>query len=307
MMPEALWPVAERDFVVTGEFGNSPGYYAQFGQLGHNGKDIGVWLGTPVYAMYDGEVVFEGWGQNHPWMGGIAGICVLLRHWWGYTGYAHLSATVVNIGQWVGKGQQVALSGDTSSSGAGSTGPHLHAETLPLAPNFLNGFAGRVNPASIAAFVGFAGTPSPAPVPAHSVPLIPERSPMLPVSGSSTALPQKIPADGRHHLLLRKDGKVTRKRNQFAAGPCEMTHRNVAIRATAKPGAVLTVSICRYDSDNSETVIDRVELPANERGVVRALIPVTEKLEAGQGLYLRVRATADATVTLYKFRGFKQR
>lgn len=135
------WPVDNPQ--VTGEWANSPDFYAQFGQAGHNGIDLGhVGVGTPVYAADDGVVDFEGWGQNHPWMGSIAGICVLLRHGWGYTGYAHLSNTVIDRGQSISRGQ---LIGHTGATGVG-TGPHLHFETLPGNPNFGNGFAGRVNP-----------------------------------------------------------------------------------------------------------------------------------------------------------------
>lgn len=138
----ALWYPLDNPRV-TGEFGNSPEFYAQFGQLGHNGIDYGyVGIGTPVYAADNGIVDFEGWGQNHSWMGSIAGICVLIRHNWGYTGYAHLNSTVVNRGQAIDRGQ---LLGYTGQTGVG-TGAHLHFETLPANPNFSNGYAGRVNP-----------------------------------------------------------------------------------------------------------------------------------------------------------------
>ena len=134
------WPVDNPR--VTGEWANSPSFYAQFGMKGHNGIDLGMATGTPVYASDAGVVQFEGWGQNNSWMGTPAGICVLLRHPWGYTGYAHMSNTVVNNGQSVAKGQLLGHSGNTGAS----TGPHLHWETLPPNPDFRNGFAGRVNP-----------------------------------------------------------------------------------------------------------------------------------------------------------------
>ena len=134
------WPLD--NVRVTGDWANSPAFYAQFGQKGHNGIDLGAGVGTPVYAADDGVVDFEGWGQNHPWMGSIAGISVLLRHAWGYTGYAHLSNTIIDKGQQIKRGQLIGHSGAT---GVG-TGPHLHFETLPANPDFRNGFAGRVNP-----------------------------------------------------------------------------------------------------------------------------------------------------------------
>lgn len=150
------WPLD--DVRVTGEWANSPEFYAQFGQQGHNGIDLGAGVGTPVFAADAGVVDFEGWGQNHPWMGSIAGICVILRHPWGYTGYAHLSNTVIDRGQSISKGQLIGHSGAT---GVG-TGPHLHFETLPGNPNFGNGFAGRVNPHTYG-LEPRGGAPAPAP------------------------------------------------------------------------------------------------------------------------------------------------
>lgn len=122
-------------------FGGNAAYYAQFGQKGHNGVDWAVPTNTPVYAMDEGTVAFEGWGQNHSWMGSPAGICVLINHVGSYGGYAHLASTIVNKGQKVVKGQLIGYSDSTGAA----TGPHLHSEMLPLAPNFQNGYAGRID------------------------------------------------------------------------------------------------------------------------------------------------------------------
>jgi murein DD-endopeptidase MepM/ murein hydrolase activator NlpD len=108
----------------------------------HDGIDLAAPIGTPVYAAGDGVVTFEGGGQNNSWMLSMAGICVLIRHSNIYTGYAHLSRTVIDSGQHVTKGQLIGYSGDTGDV----TGPHLHFEVLPLNPNFkVNN--GRVDPA----------------------------------------------------------------------------------------------------------------------------------------------------------------
>lgn len=169
------WPVDNPR--VTGEFGNSPGYYAQFGQAGHNGIDLGVPLGTPVYATDDGTVVAEGWGNYDNWMGSIAGIFVRVGHNWGYSAYAHLSSSIVDVGQWVNRGQLIGYSGAT---GVG-TGPHLHFETFPNYPNFGNGFAGRINPHVFGIVPRGTSTapakpnpPKPAPTPAQMYSLIGE-------------------------------------------------------------------------------------------------------------------------------------
>lgn len=131
------------NFTITQGFGGNADYYRQFGQQGHNGIDMGAAAGTPVYAAEAGVVSFEGWGQNSSWMGGVAGICIIIRHSDCHTGYAHLTSTVINKNQSVSKGQLIGYVGATGTA----TGPHLHFEVFPLSPNFSNGFAGRVNPA----------------------------------------------------------------------------------------------------------------------------------------------------------------
>lgn len=129
-------------FTLTQGFGGNAAYYKQYGQQGHNGLDLGAPNGTPVYSADDGVVEYEGWGQNHSWMGTPAGICILINHGGSFGGYAHLTSTVVNKGQRVAKGQHIGYVGATGAA----TGPHLHFEMLPLKPNFSNGYAGRINP-----------------------------------------------------------------------------------------------------------------------------------------------------------------
>lgn len=131
-----------KKYTISQGFGGNAAYYKQFGQKGHNGIDLAAKTGEPVYAADEGTVTFEGWGQNHSWMGAPAGICVLINHVGSYGGYAHLSRTVVNKGQKVKKGQLIGYVGATGAA----TGPHLHFEMLPLKPNFNNGYAGRIDP-----------------------------------------------------------------------------------------------------------------------------------------------------------------
>lgn len=134
------WPL-DNVGVIQG-FGADPAFYAQFGQNGHNGLDLAASPGAPVYAASDGTVTFEGHGENNSWMLQPAGICILIKGSDVYTGYAHLSDTVIDKGQHVTTGQLIGHSGATGVA----TGPHLHFEVLPLNPNFKNGFAGRVDP-----------------------------------------------------------------------------------------------------------------------------------------------------------------
>jgi len=135
------WPV--KSFTISQNFGGNASYYAQYGQKGHNGMDLAVPNGTPVYASRAGVVNFEGWGQNNSWMGAVAGIAAIIDHGDVYTGYAHMTSTVISRGQSVAQGQLIGYSGSTG----GVTGPHLHFEFIGKPINFNNGFAGRVNPA----------------------------------------------------------------------------------------------------------------------------------------------------------------
>ncbi len=85
----------------------------------HNGIDILVNTGTPVYATGGGRVKFAGR------KGGL-GRTVIIDHGFGYTSiYGHLSRIKVKRGQKVKRGDLIALSGN---SGRLSTGPHLHYE-----------------------------------------------------------------------------------------------------------------------------------------------------------------------------------
>lgn len=84
----------------------------------HNGIDIGVPTGTPVFAARDGTVTFAG-------AMGTAGNAVIVQHDNGLeTRYYHLSQVEVVSGQTVTVGEQIAKSGNSGSS----TGPHLHFE-----------------------------------------------------------------------------------------------------------------------------------------------------------------------------------
>ena len=83
----------------------------------HNGLDIALPAGTPVYAMADGKVCIS--GDNFYYNGNF----VLLDHGQGLTSvYVHMQKTFVVTGQKVTKGQKIGEVGTTGRS----TGPHLH-------------------------------------------------------------------------------------------------------------------------------------------------------------------------------------
>jgi hypothetical protein len=128
---------------VTQGFGVNAAYYKQFGQQGHNGIDYGANTGTPIFAAESGTIYFEGYGQNNAWLGAVAGISALIDHGDFYTGYAHMTSTVISKGQKVAKGQVIGYVGATGTA----SGPHLHFEVLPKPVNIKNGYYGRTNPA----------------------------------------------------------------------------------------------------------------------------------------------------------------
>lgn len=84
----------------------------------HQGIDMSLKVGDPVYATFDGKVRLSKAAGNY-------GNLVIIRHCNGLeTYYAHLSERSVQAGDWVVAGQQIGLGGNTGRS----TGPHLHYE-----------------------------------------------------------------------------------------------------------------------------------------------------------------------------------
>ena len=100
---------------ITSGFGGrqSPG---GIGSTDHKGIDIGVVTGTSVAAADGGKVSLAGWNGGY-------GNCVIIDHGNGrQTLYGHLEGYTVQVGDVVGKGQEIGKSGSTGKS----TGPHLH-------------------------------------------------------------------------------------------------------------------------------------------------------------------------------------
>ncbi|CAM3048128.1 peptidoglycan DD-metalloendopeptidase family protein [Vibrio rarus] len=86
----------------------------------HNGTDFGAPSGSDVLATGDGKVILT---RDHPY----AGKYIVLQHGSTYkTRYLHLSRILVKKGQFVKRGDRIALSGATGRV----TGPHLHYEFL---------------------------------------------------------------------------------------------------------------------------------------------------------------------------------
>jgi len=92
--------------------GNRPG------QIKHLGIDIAGREASPVFAAGAGIVEFSGWDEH-------LGNMVIIDHQNGYKShYGHNRASLVTVGDEVGKGELIALSGNTGNSSA----PHLHFE-----------------------------------------------------------------------------------------------------------------------------------------------------------------------------------
>lgn len=89
----------------------------------HNGLDIALPQGTPIYALAPGRVI---WRELN---GPVNGTAVKIDHGGGVSSsYVHLSRLDIEPGQMVDRSRPIGLSGGARGSwGAGrSTGPHLH-------------------------------------------------------------------------------------------------------------------------------------------------------------------------------------
>jgi murein DD-endopeptidase MepM/ murein hydrolase activator NlpD len=84
----------------------------------HTGLDLYGGVGSPVFAPARGKVVYTG-------LLDVRGNVIYIDHGWGvFSGFLHLSAMEVSVGDWVEPGQQIGLIGATGRV----TGPHLHWE-----------------------------------------------------------------------------------------------------------------------------------------------------------------------------------
>ena len=115
----ALWIV---DSLSDYRCPNQTDVYSKFGyrhRRRHQGADLPLHTGTPVYAAFNGKVRLAKYYKGY-------GNLVVLRHENGLeTFYAHLSKIIVSEDQWVEAGSIIGLGGSTGRS----TGAHLHFET----------------------------------------------------------------------------------------------------------------------------------------------------------------------------------
>lgn len=113
----AFFGATHVDAQVTSNFGTRSDPF-HGGRRMHAGMDMGGRVGMPIYATGDGYV------KRSRWAGGYGNL-VEIEHGFGYqTRFGHLSRSLVQEGQFVRRGQMIALMGSTGRS----TGPHLHYE-----------------------------------------------------------------------------------------------------------------------------------------------------------------------------------
>jgi murein DD-endopeptidase MepM/ murein hydrolase activator NlpD len=101
----------------------------------HYGTDLELDIGDSIFASFDGIVRISTYAGNG------YGNYIVLRHYNGLeTLYAHLSKSLVDVGQYVKAGEYLGRGGSTGRS----TGPHLHYEIrfegTPMDPEYFYDF-----------------------------------------------------------------------------------------------------------------------------------------------------------------------
>ena len=121
-----IWPVSTSKIITSPMGGRvSPG---GIGSTNHRGVDIGG-VGTTSAAMATkaGKVILAKTVVYGSYGGSGYGNYVVVDHGGGYTTlYAHLTSVKVSVGDMVGQGDTVGITGSTGNS----TGPHLHYEVM---------------------------------------------------------------------------------------------------------------------------------------------------------------------------------
>lgn len=152
---DAKWPTSQRfgglaTRGVVGRFGGSEveylvALYGDYQPFGHAGLDIACPIGTPVYAIMAGTVVWAGWGEDLPgdesWGPNgyfrrwglyktFPGIVTVIKHGNVYSVYGHLSSNdAAPVGTVVREGQLIGYSGNTKTR-TEYVGAHLHVAVV---------------------------------------------------------------------------------------------------------------------------------------------------------------------------------
>ena len=106
-----IWPLKSGKYTITSRYGPRWGRF-------HSGVDLGLPTGNKVFAADGGIVVSAGYSGGYGYM-------IAIDHQNGMeTRYAHNSKLLVDVGDEVFQGMEIAKSGNSGNS----TGPHLHFE-----------------------------------------------------------------------------------------------------------------------------------------------------------------------------------
>ncbi|TFI57323.1 M23 family metallopeptidase [Sphingomonas parva] len=136
--------------VVGATFGPDVRQNADGSPKKHQGWDLYAPVGTPVYAISDGFIVWtrdEGdYGKQILLSFNIAGAENVSDSNTRYAFYAHLSEISV-AGSFVRGGSEIGKTG--TSGNASAAYPHLHFEVRTSADKWLAGLNGRVNPGEL--------------------------------------------------------------------------------------------------------------------------------------------------------------
>jgi murein DD-endopeptidase MepM/ murein hydrolase activator NlpD len=100
----------------------------------HIGNDFGMRVGTPVYAIADGTVIYTQRSTATTGYGTMITIAHNINGVPHISIYGHLSALGVRVGMVVRGGERIGSSGNTGAS----TGPHLHVEIVHSTNVFAN-------------------------------------------------------------------------------------------------------------------------------------------------------------------------
>ena len=126
-----------------------PNLYINMGMKGHDGVDIPVPNGTPVYASHDGVVLYVDNNDDRDGLGvELYDPVQKIR-----TIYWHNQENKVTIGQSVKVGDLIGYSGATGKA----YGPHVHfslyqTDEIGKIINYDNGFHGAINPMTYLVF-----------------------------------------------------------------------------------------------------------------------------------------------------------
>ncbi len=109
--------------IITQKYGSTPWSARLYKSGFHNGLDMGIPVGTPIFAAESGKVVAVDNNDRSYWQKYQYGQYIMIEHSNNLTTlYAHLSTAEVKKGDEVKRGDLIGYSGNSGYS----TGPHLH-------------------------------------------------------------------------------------------------------------------------------------------------------------------------------------